>query len=175
MLMILHFYQFLNEDTQRLMLLVCWFETLAVCSVAERAMAGAAARRRLRYLRSMWRHEQLSVNMMPASISHHSWESRESVGVQTDAASTEFFAPAAATAAPTPVTVNVVPAPTVMFDESAPVIEYLAPAPAFSSAAPAPVTEYVTPAPAHTYTAPSPVTDDVPLGNSSLSGLRSKS
>ena len=53
--------------------LVCCFETLAVCTFAERAMAGAAIRRRQRFLRSMWRHEQLSLKMMAASMSHHSW------------------------------------------------------------------------------------------------------
>ena len=84
--------------------LVCCFETLAVCTFAESAMAGAAVRRRQRFLRSMWRHEQLSLKMMAASMSHHSWQSRESVGVQTDAAPTpvvEYVAPAGAPCAVT--------------------------------------------------------------------------
>ena len=52
---------------------------LAVCTFAERAVAGAAVRRRQRFLRSMWRHEQLSLKMMAASMSHFSRQSRESV------------------------------------------------------------------------------------------------
>ena len=60
--------------------LVCCFETFAVCTFAERAVAGAAVRRRQRFLRSVWRHEQLSLKMMAASMSYHSW--------QTDAAPT---------------------------------------------------------------------------------------
>ena len=56
--------------------------------LTERAMAGAAVRRRQWFLRSTWRHEQLSLKMMAASMSHDSWQSRESVGVQTDGAPT---------------------------------------------------------------------------------------
>ena len=63
--------------------LACCLETLTVCTVAESVMAGAAVRKRQRFLRSMWRHEQLSLKMMTTSMSHHSWQSRESVRVQT--------------------------------------------------------------------------------------------
>ena len=42
---------------------------------------GSAVRRRERRLRSFWRHEQLSIKMALASASHHSWQSRASVGV----------------------------------------------------------------------------------------------
>ena len=41
--------------------------------MAERAVR-SAARRRERRLRSMWRHEQLSVRMAVATASHHSWK-----------------------------------------------------------------------------------------------------
>ena len=69
-------------------------KTLAVCTFAERAMAGAAVRRRQRILRSMWR------------------------GVQTDAAPTTFdeyvvpaAAPYAVTASRIPVIDYLTPAP----------------------------------------------------------------
>ena len=39
---------------------------------------GSASRRRERRLRSFWRHEQLSVKMMAASMSHHSFQYRAS-------------------------------------------------------------------------------------------------
>ena len=48
-----------------------------------------------------FRHEQVSLRMLYASVRHHSWQSQTSVGVQTDddvAAATH-----AATAAPTTV------------------------------------------------------------------------
>ena len=46
--------------------------------------SGAARRRRERRLRAHWRHEQLSLRMLLASVGHHSWQSKTSVGVQTD-------------------------------------------------------------------------------------------
>ena len=49
--------------------------------MAERAVR-SAARRRERWLRSMWRHEQLSVRMAVATASHHSWKSHAVVGTQ---------------------------------------------------------------------------------------------
>ena len=42
---------------------------------------GSAVRRRERRLRGFWRHEQLSIKMALASATHHSWQSRASVGV----------------------------------------------------------------------------------------------
>ena len=58
--------------------------------------SGAARRRRDRRLRMHWRHEQLSLRMLPASVGHHGWQSQASVGVQT---------------AQAPVAEHVVPAP----------------------------------------------------------------
>ena len=51
--------------------------------MAERAVR-SAARRRERWLRSMWRHEQLSVRMAVATATHHSWKSHAVVGTQTE-------------------------------------------------------------------------------------------
>ena len=59
-------------------------------------IVGTARRRRDRRLRMHWRHEQLSLRMLLASVGHHSWQSRASVGVQT---------------APAPVAEHVAPAP----------------------------------------------------------------
>ena len=100
--------------------------------MAERAVR-SAARRRERWLRSMWRHEQLSVRMAVATATHHSWKSHAVVGTQT--------------AGPAPVTKDVAPAPAVA-PFSAPAVTYEAPAPVF---------EYVAPTPAVTYAAPAPV------------------
>ena len=125
---------------------MCFFETLAVCSLAERAMAGAAVRRRQRFLRSMLRHEQLSLQMMAASMSHHSWQSQESVGVRTDAAPTpidEYFAPADAPCAAT--------ADITQFLEPPIPDKFVAPVPADTCTAQSHMTEYVTPAPVDFY------------------------
>ena len=46
--------------------------------------SGSARRRRDRRLRMHFRHEQLSLRMLYASVRHHSWQSQTSVGVQTD-------------------------------------------------------------------------------------------
>ena len=115
--------------------LVCCFETPAVCTVAARVMAGAAVRRRQRFLRSVWRHEQLCLRMMAATMSHHSWQSRASVGVQTDEA-------------PAPVAEYIVPAPTpdpAVYTASAPVNEYVASSYVIEYVAPAPVTTLLEP------------------------------
>ena len=45
--------------------------------------SGAARSRRQRRLRMHWRHEQLSLRMLRASMGHYSWQSRMSVGIQT--------------------------------------------------------------------------------------------
>ena len=60
--------------------------------MAERAVR-SAARRRERWLRSMWRHEQLSVRMAVVTATHHSWKSHAVVGTQT-----EYVGPACTTA-----------------------------------------------------------------------------
>ena len=105
-------------------------------------------------------------------MSHHSWQSRESVGVQTDAVPTlvdEFVARAAAcyaaTASPVTVTEDVASSPAVTHAAPAPVIEYVAPAtPETVNAyvAPAPVFEYIAPPPAVFY--PSFYTNDAVTG-----------
>ena len=128
---------------------------------------GSASRRRERRLRSFWRHEHLSLKMMAASMSHHSWQSRESVGMQTDAVPTpvdEFVAPAAApyaaTTSPIPATEYATPALDETFTAPSPVTEDVAPAPAVTYAAPAPMIEYVAPASPETvnaHVAPAPV------------------
>ena len=57
--------------------------------------SGAARRRRDRRLRMHWRHEQLSLCLLRASMGHHSWQSWTSVGVQTAPDSVaEYIAPA---------------------------------------------------------------------------------
>ena len=145
--------------------------------MAERAVR-SAARRRERWLRSMWRHEQLSVRMAVATASHHSWKSHAVVGTQTEYAGvagpvpvTEYVAPAHAVApfsspavtyeAPAPVFEYVAPTPAVTFAAPAPVVGYVAPAPAVTYAAPAPVIDYVAPAHSVTYAVPAPVIDYV--------------
>ena len=127
--------------------------------MAERAVR-SAARRRERWLRSMWRHEQLSVRMAVATASHHSWKSHAVVGTQTEYAGV---------AGPVPVTEYVAPAhavapfssPAVSFEMPAPVVEYVAHAPAVTYAAPALVVGYVSSAPAVTFAAHAPVIDYV--------------
>ena len=77
-----------------------------VALVSPLSSDGSASRRRERRLRSFWRHEQLSLKMMAASMSHHNWQHRALVGVQTDEAVNEHVtlaaAPYAATASPFP-------------------------------------------------------------------------
>ena len=141
--------------------------------MAERAVR-SAARRRERWLRSMWRHEQLSVRMAVATASHHSWKSHAVVGTQTEHAGvagpvpvTEYVAPAHAVAPfsspavsfemPAPVVEYVAHAPAVTFAAPAPVVGYVSSAPAVTFAAHAPVIDYVAPAPSVTYAAPAPV------------------
>ena len=115
--------------------------------------SGSARRRRDRRLRMHFRHEQLSLRMLRASMGHHSWQSQTSVGAQTDAVQTpvdEYVAPAAApyaaTASPFPVTEYATPALVDTFTAPSPVTEDMAPAPAVTYAAPAPMMEYVAPA-----------------------------
>ena len=122
--------------------------------MAERAVR-SAARRRERWLRSMWRHEQLSVRMAVATATHHSWKSHAVVGTQT--------------AGPAPVTKDVAPAPAVApfstpavtYEAPAPVFDYVAPAHSVTFAVPAPVIDYVAPAHSVTYAVPAPVIDFV--------------
>ena len=123
--------------------------------------SGAARRRRDRRLRVHWRHEQLSLRMLRASVGHHSWQSKTSVGVQADglpalAPVVEYATPAVTCAVPAPLVGCVAPAPAVAYAAPAPVIGYVAPAPSVTYAAPAPVFEYVTPAPVLEYIAPAP-------------------
>ena len=54
------------------------------CAHGDGGGSGAARRRRDRRLRMHWRHEQLSLRMLRASVGHHSWQSKTSVGVHTD-------------------------------------------------------------------------------------------
>ena len=141
--------------------------------MAERAVR-SAARRRERWLRTMWRHEQLSVRMAVATASHHSWKSHAVVGTQTEYAGvagpvpvTEYVAPAHAVAPfsspavsfemPAPVVEYVAHAPAVTYAAPAPVVGYVSSAPAVTFAAHAPVIDYVAPAPSVTYAAPAPV------------------
>ena len=140
--------------------------------VSPLSSGGAASRRRERRLRNFWRHEQLSLKMMAASMSHHSWQSRESVGVQTDAVTTpvdEYIPPAAApyaaTASPIPVTEDVTPAPAVTYAAPAPMIEYVA------HAKPETVNAYVAPAPVIEYIAPPPQVFYPSLPNEAVTGL----
>ena len=110
--------------------------------------SGAARRRRDRRIRMHWRHEQLSLRMLLASMGHHSWQSRTSVGVQTAPA------PVAEYVAPAPKAEHTTPSPAVPVVPD-PVV-YAAPAPGVplpatthaATAAPAPVNfVHVTPAP----------------------------
>ena len=54
------------------------------CAHGDVGGSGAARRRRDRRLRMHWRHEQVSLRMLRASMGHRSWQSRTSVGLQTD-------------------------------------------------------------------------------------------
>ena len=78
-------------------------------------------------------------------MSHHSWQHRASVGIQTDEDVTEYVtlaaAPYAATASPISVTEYATLAPTISYVTPAPVIEHM----------PAPVIEYIEPPPAVFY------------------------
>ena len=121
-------------------------------------------------------------------MSHHSWQSRESVGVQTDAAPTpvdEYVAPAAAPYAATaditqlllppipekfvaPVPADTYTAVSHMTEYVTPapvdfylVIDYAAPASTGTYATPAPVIEHAAPAHNVTFTALPPVTEVV--------------
>ena len=107
--------------------------------------SGAARRRRDRRLRMHWRHEQLSLRMLRASVGHHSWQSRTSVGVQTD----EMPA-----ATPAPVIEWMTPGHYVTCTSPAPVIEYM---PDDTHPAPAPVIQNVALTPDDTCAAPAPV------------------
>ena len=127
--------------------------------MAERAVR-SAARRRERWLRSMWRHEQLSVRMAVATASHHSWKSHAVVGTQTEYAGVAGPAPVIDYVAPAPA-VAPFSSPAVSFEMPAPVVEYVAHAPAVTYAAPAPVVGYVSSAPAVTFAAHAPVIDYV--------------
>ena len=113
-----------------------------VTSMSDVARArGPAVRRRERFLRAFWRHEQFSAKMATVTMSHHS--SQRTAGPCVDVATqtlVENFCSAAtyaATATPT----------SVIFDESAPVIEYVTPAPTDVYAALIIVIEYAVPAP----------------------------
>ena len=88
-------------------------------------LGSSAQRRRLRRLRSWWRHERQAVNAALASAQHHSASRVVSTATQTEA----------------PVTEHVVPAP---------VVTHAAPAPVFEYVTPAPVNEHIVPAPAMT-------------------------
>ena len=98
--------------------------------------SGAARRRRDRLTSLHWRHEQLSLRMLRASMGHHSWQTRTSLGVQTD--DDVLAATRAATR-------------DVTYDALAPLIEYV---PDDTYAAPAPVMKHVSSAPDDTYIAP---------------------
>ena len=67
-----------------------------VARVSPLSSGGSGFSRRERRLRSFWRYEQLSLKMMEASMSQHSWQHRASVGVQTDEAVDEHVSLAAA-------------------------------------------------------------------------------
>ena len=73
---------------------------------------GGAARRRERRLRAFLRHEQPSLAMQTATVSHHSWRRAGRADASTQ---------------------------TVSYSAPAPVVEHAAPAPVFEYAAPAPV------------------------------------
>ena len=68
-----------------------------------------------------WRHDQLSLRMLRASMGHHTWQSRTSVGVQTDEV---LAATRAATPAPSPVIEYMTPGHDVSYAALAPVIEH---------------------------------------------------
>ena len=122
--------------------------------------SGAGHRRGGR-LRMFWRHEQLSLQMMRATMEHHTWQRRPQVcdadtQTVTDAAPApvvEYIAPAPIVpAAPAPVIKCVAPAPVVECIGPVSVL-YTAPAPVIEGVAPTPLIEHI--APAHAvYTAP---------------------
>ena len=89
----------------------------------------SAQRRRLRRLRSWWRHERQAVTAALASAQHHSASRGVSTATQTEAPVIEHVVPA-------PVVTHAAPAPVIEYVAPAPVIEYIAPAPAVTCAAP---------------------------------------
>ena len=132
------------------------------------------ALRRERWLRSMWRHEQLSVRMAVANATHHSSQRVTSASTQTEyvAAPVVESAPAMFVSSPVdeapPVVVesmdeHVAPAPAVSCAAPAPVDQYIAPSPAVTFAAPATVDVYIAPAPAVTFAVPAPVDEYAPV------------
>ena len=84
---------------------------------------GAARRRRDTLLRMHWRHEQLSLRMLRAFMGHHSWQSRTSVGIQTDDGMLAATCAATAPAPTTTGTEDVTPSPAVTCAAQAPVVE----------------------------------------------------
>ena len=112
-----------------------------VARVSPLSSGGSDFSRRERRLRSFWRYQQLSLKMMAASMSHHSWQHRASVGVQTDEAVNEHVTlaavPYAATTSPISVTEYATLAPVVSYVTPAPVIEHM-PAPVIKNIAPPP-------------------------------------
>ena len=105
-------------------------------------------------------------------MSHHSWQSRAPVGVQTDfVPAATYAAPAspAATPAPSSVLEYVVPARAVACDEPTPVIEYVSSAPVIEYIAPAPAVTLFVPGQLlpPTYTTTTDTTDD----NFDITGL----
>ena len=96
---------------------------------ASHVPGSSAQRRRLRRLRSWWRHERQAVTAALASAQHHSASRGVLTPTQTEARVIEHVVPA-------------------------PVVTHAAPAPVFEYVAPAPVIEYIAPEPAMTYAAP---------------------
>ena len=125
--------------------------------VSALSSGGAASRRRERRLRRFWRHEQCSIKMALACAKHHSWQSRESVGVQTDAAPTlvdEYVAPAAA---PCAATADI----TQLLEPPIP-DKFVTPVSADTYTEPSSTTLYVAPAPSISYTTPAPEIEHMP-------------
>ena len=114
-------------------------------------MAGAAVRRRQRFLRSMWRHEQTTIKMAFATCAHHSVQTashRTKVavcdqGVQVGVPRHHEFDVDSFPVSSDPVASDddvglVIPA---VAEYTVPTCEHVAPAPAVTYAAPAPVVE----------------------------------
>ena len=118
----------------------------------------SARRRRERRLRSFYRHEHMSIRMVVASMSHHSYEHSKSGVHATIQTALLFSIMCDGEDGSWPASIvsyfAATPAPAL-------VIEYVAPAFAVTHAAPAPAIEDVAPAFAVTYTALSPVIDYV--------------
>ena len=116
---------------EQLLELGVWLEGDLCCFLfASKPSGSSAQRRRLRRLRSWWRHERQAVTAALASAQHHSAPRGVSTATQTEAPKIEHVIPALA-------------------------VTHAAPAPVFEYVAPAPVIEYIAPAPAVTYDAPS--------------------